>query len=152
MLNNQEKDISEVKDKMGHMEGLMYDIRRDLGLLTEQVAGIIEREESRVGGEETETEIEMKAIIDDLESKFTRMESDLMRLLKDDTTEAQLSKINKMFEEFKMNTITKNDFVAGLGDKADKEEIANIVSFKFLDLLFFQNIVQILISDPTRRV
>ena len=32
-----------------------------------------------------------------------------------------------MFEEFKMNTITKNDFVAGLGDKADKEEIANIV-------------------------
>ena len=40
------------------------------------------REESRVGGEETETEIEMKAIIDDLESKFTRMESDLMRLLK----------------------------------------------------------------------
>ena len=57
-----------------------------------------------------------------------------------------------MFEEFKMNTITKNDFVAGLGDKADKEEIANIVSFKFLDLLFFENIVQILISDPTRRV
>ena len=57
-----------------------------------------------------------------------------------------------MFEEFKMNTITKNDFVAGLGDKADKEEIANIVSFKFLDLLSFQNIVQILISDPTRRV
>ena len=42
MLNNQEKDISEVKDKMGHMEGLMYDIKRDLGLLTEQVAGIIE--------------------------------------------------------------------------------------------------------------
>ena len=42
MLNNQEKDISEVKDKMGHMEGLMYDIRRDLGLLTEQVTGIIE--------------------------------------------------------------------------------------------------------------
>jgi len=152
MLNNQEKDISEVKDKMGHMEGLMYDIKRDLGLLTEQVAGIIEREESRVGGEETETEIEMKAIIDDLESKFTRMESDLMRLLKDDTTEAQLSKINKMFEEFKMNTITKNDFVAGLGDKADKEEIANIVSFNFLDLIFFENIAQILILDPTRRV
>jgi len=94
----------------------------------------------------------MKAIIDDLESKFTRMESDLMRLLKDDTTEAQLSKINKMFEEFKMNTITKNDFVAGLGDKADKEEIANIVSFNFLDLIFFENIAQILILDPTRRV
>ena len=56
-----------------------------------------------------------------------------------------------MFEEFKMNTITKNDFVAGLGDKADKEEIANIVSFKFL-ALFFENIVQILILDPTRRV
>ena len=57
-----------------------------------------------------------------------------------------------MFEEFKMNTITKNDFVAGLGDKADKEEIANIVSFKFLVLIFFENIVQILILDPTRRV
>ena len=41
-----------------------------------------------------------------------------------------------MFEEFKMNTITKNDFVAGLGDKADKEEIANIVSYKILDLIF----------------
>ena len=51
---------------------------------------------------------------------------------KDETTEAQLSKINEMFEEFKMNTITKNDFVAGLGDKADKEEIANIVSLKIL--------------------
>ena len=37
-----------------------------------------------------------------------------------------------MFEEFKINTITKNDFVAGLGDKADKEEIANIVSLKIL--------------------
>ena len=57
-----------------------------------------------------------------------------------------------MFEEFKMNTITKNDFVAGLGDKADKEEIANIVSFNFLDLIFFENLAQILILDPTRRV
>ena len=33
-----------------------------------------------------------------------------------------------MFEEFKINTITKDEFVAGIGDKADKEEIANIVS------------------------
>ena len=128
MLDNQEKDISEVKDKMGEMEGIMYDIKRDLGLLTDQIAGIIEREESRVGGEETEMEIEMKAIIEDLESKFTRMESDLMRLLKDETTVSQLSKISEMFEEFKLNTITKSEFIAGIGDKADKEEIANIVS------------------------
>ena len=42
MLDNQEKDISEVKDKMGQMEGLMGDIRRDLGLLSEQIVGIIE--------------------------------------------------------------------------------------------------------------
>ena len=48
-----------------------------------------------------------------------------------------------MFEEFKMNTITKNDFVAGLGDKADKEEIANIVSYKILDLIFRKYLFQI---------
>ena len=57
-----------------------------------------------------------------------------------------------MFEEFKNNTITKNDFVAGLGDKADKEEIANIVSFKILYILFFVNLIPMLTSDPTRRV
>ena len=45
-----------------------------------------------------------------------------------------------MFEEFKNNTITKNDFVAGLGDKADKEEIANIVSFKILYTLLCRNL------------
>ena len=48
---------------------------------------------------------------------------------KDETTASQLSKINEMFEEFKLNTITKSEFVAGIGDKADKEEIANIVSY-----------------------
>ena len=57
-----------------------------------------------------------------------------------------------MFEEFKNNTITKNDFVAGLGDKADKEEIANIVSFKILYISFFVNLIPMLTSDPTRRV
>ena len=34
-----------------------------------------------------------------------------------------------MFEEFKLNTITKDEFLSGIEDKADKEEIANIVSF-----------------------
>ena len=33
-----------------------------------------------------------------------------------------------MFEEFKLNTITKDEFLSGIEDKADKEEIANIVS------------------------
>ena len=33
-----------------------------------------------------------------------------------------------MFEEFKLNTITKAEFLSGIEDKADKDEIANIVS------------------------
>ena len=46
-----------------------------------------------------------------------------------DKTEEQFAKINEMFEEFKLNTITKDEFLSGIEDKADKEEIANIVSF-----------------------
>ena len=45
-----------------------------------------------------------------------------------DKTEEQFAKINEMFEEFKLNTITKDEFLSGIEDKADKEEIANIVS------------------------
>ena len=45
-----------------------------------------------------------------------------------DKTEEQFAKINQMFEEFKLNTITKDEFLSGIEDKADKEEIANIVS------------------------
>ena len=91
---------------------------------------MVENAESQIGGEtESESDVEMKAIIEDLESKFARMESDLKILLHSDATEAQLKKINEMFEEFKTNTITKDEFVAGIEDKADKEEIANIVSF-----------------------
>ena len=90
---------------------------------------MVENAESQIGGEtESESDVEMKAIIEDLESKFARMESDLKILLHSDATEAQLKKINEMFEEFKTNTITKDEFVAGIEDKADKEEIANIVS------------------------
>ena len=91
---------------------------------------MVENSESQIGGEiESESDVEMKAIIEDLESKFARMETDLKVLLRSDATEAQLKKINEMFEEFKANTITKDEFVAGIEDKADKEEIANIVSF-----------------------
>ena len=122
-----------------------------LGLLTDQVALMVERAESQIGGEiETESDVEMKAIIEDLESKFTRMESDLKVLLRSDTTEAQLKKINEMFEEFKTNTITKDEFVAGIEDKADKEEIANIVSYHKIVILEDFNKTAIL--DPTRRV
>ena len=49
-----------------------------------------------------------------------------------DKTEEQFAKINQMFEEFKLNTITKDEFLSGIEDKADKEEIANIVSSTFL--------------------
>ena len=112
---------------------------------------MVERAESQIGGEiETESDVEMKAIIEDLESKFTRMESDLKVLLRSDTTEAQLKKINEMFEEFKTNTITKDEFVAGIEDKADKEEIANIVSYHKIVILEDFNKTAIL--DPTRRV
>ena len=45
-----------------------------------------------------------------------------------DKTEEQFAKINAMFEEFKLNTITKAEFLSGIEDKADKDEIANIVS------------------------
>ena len=122
-----------------------------LGLLTDQVALMVERAESQIGGEvESESDVEMKAIIEDLESKFTRMESDLKVLLRSDTTEAQLKKINEMFEEFKTNTITKDEFVAGIEDKADKEEIANIVSYHKIVILEDFNKTAIL--DPTRRV
>merc|ERR1712142_919408 len=128
IFNEKDAAVSEVKEKLSQMEGLMYDIRRDMGVLTDRVAEIIENAESQVGGEiETEAEVEMKSVIEDLESKFNRMESDLKRLLRSDTMETQLSKINEMFEEFKINTITKDEFVAGIGDKADKEEIANII-------------------------
>ena len=55
-----------------------------------------------------------------------------------DKTEEQFAKINEMFEEFKLNTITKDEFLSGIEDKADKEEIANIVSF-FNNPLFILN-------------
>jgi hypothetical protein len=120
--------LNEANDKIEQLEGVLYDVRRDLGLLTDQVALMIERADSQIGGEnESESIVDMKAIIEDLESKFSRMGADLKVLLRSDTTEAQLKKINDMFEEFKTNTITKDEFVAGIGDKADKEEIANII-------------------------
>merc|ERR1719447_572194 len=128
ILEAKDKALDEANDKIGQLEGLLYDVRRDLGLLTDQVALIVENAESQIGGEtESESDGEMKAIIEDLESKFARMESDLKILLHSDATEAQLKKINEMFEEFKTNTITKDEFVAGIEDKADKEEIANII-------------------------
>merc|ERR1719402_1027262 len=127
MLNEKDAAISETNEKLAQMEGLIYDIRRDVGMLTDKLAEIIENGESQIGENETEAEVEMKSVIEDLESKFNQMEYDLKRLLRSDTTETQLSKINEMFEEFKINTITKDEFVAGIGDKADKEEIANII-------------------------
>jgi len=128
ILEAKDKALEEANDKIGQLEGLLYDVRRDLGLLTDQVALMVENAESQIGGEtESESDVEMKAIIEDLESKFARMESDLKILLHSDATEAQLKKINEMFEEFKTNTITKDEFVAGIEDKADKEEIANII-------------------------
>ena len=54
-----------------------------------------------------------------------------------DKTEEQFARINAMFEEFKLNTITKAEFVAGIEDKADRDEIANIVSSRQQSLFKF---------------
>ena len=113
--------------------------------------------EGQVQGNAEEVEAERNAIMENLENKFINMESDLKRLLNSgpaskyffwnqnfreiavfdelsfsslikDKTEEQFAKINAMFEEFKLNTITKAEFLSGIEDKADKDEIANIVS------------------------
>lgn len=133
MLGEQASAISDVNEKLVQMEGLIYDLRRDFGLVTDQVDGITETLEGQVQGKSEEADAERKAIMEDLENKFMNMESDLKRLLNSDKTEDQFAKINAMFEEFRMNTITKDEFLTGIEDKADRGDIANIIQREEFD-------------------
>jgi len=122
-------NINDVNSRIAQIEGHLYDIRRDMGILSDRIADIIDTEENEtIAGFETEAEAEMRAAVEELESKYKDIESDLKKLISTDkSTERLFDQMNQMFEEFKMNTMTRDEFLIGIESKADKDEIGNIV-------------------------
>ena len=107
------------------LNGKMAGMDRTLSDFESQLASMrmLLDQQGKMGGGE-----DIQLSLDNLEDRFIQIETELKEALDGNRSQLDIEAIQLMIQEFKTHSVTKEEFESGMGDKADKSSIQDIVS------------------------